>query len=74
MGGQKLGGWVFYFLVCSLHYKVSASADDFMQEKEWKRKEKNISRGELESVPAVTEREVGCTQDPGQIVSFAGLT
>lgn len=34
MGGQKLGGWVFYFLVCGLHYKVSASADDFMQEKE----------------------------------------
>lgn len=63
MGGQKLGGWAFYFLVCSLCYKVSASADDFMQEKEWKRKEKNISRGELESVPAVTEREVGCTQD-----------
>lgn len=40
MGGQKLGGWVFYFLVCSLHYKVSASADDFYAGKRVKEKRK----------------------------------
>lgn len=33
MGGQKLGGWAFYFLVCSLCYNVSVTADDFVQEK-----------------------------------------